>query len=377
MNKQQTIIDNAIIVIARIANGLASVASPERITKAVSTLTNSLSNEQKILLEQVLKSLILQTNGSVETIRNPEDFSKANDPWYRLGKQRVIYLIHSVNPSFDSGDYPTKQDYENAHRLIPLMGKSSLSAAASTFADIDDIRKDNFSSADAAYQDDFDQSLEGFDTLYRGLGIGNVNVVEFLMSEDGWELGIGSQEKGFKGVSTSTKASVAYDFGEAKVWQYGIILAINNPQRKGFIAQDLSKYYNESEVILSGRLQIDSFKLAWRGTCYFDGYESNHRFIEAAWMVLDSSDNSMKLYSAGSKQFPEDFPDHDSKVFYSETLEFVGEVQEIFYKIERNNHYTQYVDGINHPEAKNEMYNCRFVNSSNQKAFMRVATTLL
>jgi len=377
MNKQQAIIDNAIIVIVRIANGLMSITSPERMVNTVYTLINSLSNEQKILFEQVIKSLILQTAGNIETIRRPENFLMGRDPWYRLAKESAIFLIHASDPSFDHNGFPTKEDYENAHRLIPLMGESSLTAAASSFANVDDIRRDNFSPADATYQDEFDQSLEGFDKLYRGLRVSGVNVVEFLMNNDGWDLGIGTREGGFNGVSTSTKASVAYNFGVTNDSQYGIILAIDNPQRKGFVAKDLSKYYTESEVILSGRLQIDSFKLAWRGTCYFDGYESAHRFIEAVWMVLDSSDNSMKFYSASSKQFPEDWPENDSKLFYSETLDSVGEVQEIFYKIEDKNYYTQYIQNINHPEARDEMYNCRFVNSSNQKAFMRVATTLL
>ena len=90
-------------------------------------------------------------------------------------------------------DPPTKEDYQLAKKLLPVMGSS--------FVSKDDI------DAQIGPTGDLDRRFasEGYDTVYRGLNRVSPNVIAYLTSNPTWDIG--------RGVSTS------YDIDEAKDFQ--------------------------------------------------------------------------------------------------------------------------------------------------------------
>ena len=208
-----------------------------------------LSEQDLTALGTALKSMVLLTSGNVASVKNPEEYEPAEAKrWSTMSSPSAMEVFMHV-PNFDAmKESPTKEDYETAKRLLPILGSS--------FMDYDEINSLTGGDTPESYKK-LDR-LIGFDTLYRGLKDLDINVIKFLLSSPTWDIG--------RGVSTSFNLFESRMFAGMDDQEWGsrsgpsIMFKINNPKKKGFISDQISEW-DEAEVILSGKLKIDKWDL--------------------------------------------------------------------------------------------------------------------
>ena len=214
-----------------------------------------LTGEEKQLLAKVLKAMGMLVSGDqMEVLRDPSKFDdkigEANFGmvWNLMLATNVRNAIKTADPSFDEDGYPTKQDYIMANEILKVMGSSSLSA--DVVAQYDDLPSDR------------PELSGGFETLYRGLQKVPDRVIRRVANKRPWSIK--------HGVSTSYDKQQAEEFagmqsdGTSGTNGPAIFFTINNPQKKGFIADELSGF-GEQEVILAGDFQINKWILSVNG----------------------------------------------------------------------------------------------------------------
>ena len=217
-----------------------------------------LNDQQLDALGKALKSMVLLTSGNVKSVRDPSQYHEPDaQPWSSIASSSAMSVLSKV-PGYKQGSYPTKEDYETAKRLLPILGSS--------FMDFDEVQVLTGSEEPEEYRDY--GGMVGFEKLYRGLKNMDMSSIKFLMTYPKWDMK--------RGVSTS------YDLKEAKyfsgtdiVWGStqgpAILFSINNPKKKGFIADKLSEFEEEAEVILSGVLNVKDWIIEARAKCSFVG----------------------------------------------------------------------------------------------------------
>ena len=217
-----------------------------------------LNDQQLEALGKALKSMVLLTSGNVKSVRDPNLYSESDaKPWSSIVSSSAMSVLSKI-PGYEQGSRPTKEDYETAKRLLPILGSS--------FMDFDEIQSLTGGEEPEEYREF--GGMVGFEKLYRGLKDMDMSSIKFLMTYPKWDMK--------RGVSTS------YDLREAKyfsttdvVWGSkqgpSVLFSIDNPKKKGFIADKLSEFEEEAEVILSGMLDVKDWIIEARAKCSFIG----------------------------------------------------------------------------------------------------------
>lgn len=208
-----------------------------------------IGQEDYPVLRDILKSMALMTMASVATIRDPSSYEdRKAHTWLTYFKDTSHHFVAFLEAiGIDLQDYPKKEDYELAQKMVKALGASIVNeeeVQQMFFAS--GVEKDlGMNRTDATRM-----GLQGARTLYRGVHSLSDNAFKFATTV-GNEWGLG------KGVSTSMIIEVAENFATERKNPSGhsLVFVINNPNRQGFVADNLSGF-NESEVILAGRLKI-------------------------------------------------------------------------------------------------------------------------
>lgn len=248
-------IEQTVYAVARMLNRASRTMTVFDAKRYIEKKVAGLTDEEKQLLVKILKAMGMLVSGDeMEVLRDPSKFDEKKDEtnfgmvWRQMLSTNVRYAIKAADPSFVEDDYPTKQDYVMANEILKVMGSSSLSA--DIVAQYDDLPRDN------------PELSGGFETLYRGLNKVSDRIIRRVASKKSWSIK--------HGVSTSYDKNSAMNFcglqsdGTSGGQGPAIFFTINNPEKKGFIADELSEY-GEQEVILSGDFQIDKWILSARG----------------------------------------------------------------------------------------------------------------
>lgn len=220
----------------------------------------SLSKAEKQGMIDILVALTLLTAGNQEVIRNPEKFDPKDPGLNRdLFSQSTKDIIKILDPWYSG--LATKKNYELAKKLLPILG--------STHLEPEDFRG---TSGESKFDD---ERIGGFKKLYRGLNDLESRIIAAALRPNvTWDIQ--------RGVSTSTDKSLSTnEFAKSSEQMFtkeenifvpveggvetrngsSILFIFNNPKGKGMIAQNLSYFASESEVILSGTATIKNWSL--------------------------------------------------------------------------------------------------------------------
>jgi hypothetical protein len=242
-------IQRSLLVIIRVINQLRNQEDFDGSKGYAKMVIQDLSDDRKQNLIDMLKAMTLLTSGKVSLVRDPSKWAAVGQPWSDIFSGATRNLILTINPQFPLDQPPQQSDYELAKKLLPFMGQSSVSA-------------DDFSNAGMVVGDD--DELLGYQTLYRGLKLLNPNTIKWILtSPDNWNIE--------RAVSTSIDKEESENYAGLTSGNHGsmegpaVLLTIHNPNKKGFVADQMSKYENEREVILSGVCRIYSWSMEING----------------------------------------------------------------------------------------------------------------
>ena len=220
-------------------------------------INNALTTSgEKEAFADMIVAMTLLTSGNTDSVRDPMKYdSYFADPISEILSEPSMLALEIVG--FDMSKAPRRGHYRLAKRLLPLMGSSSM--------DSDEVlsvfKKSGVTDSDITQTvSKSSDEMEGYDYLYRGLHSLPADAILSLMkTESIWDM--------TRGVSTSNDYRSAMGFKDQK-GGHRALLTITNPDKKGFISQNLSKYSSESEVILSANAEIESYTLTFRCEIY-------------------------------------------------------------------------------------------------------------
>ena len=235
-------IQKKILSIFRVIEAMPETRQGSTFGQKVAALNAILTDDDKKVMADVVKSMLLLTAGNQKTLRDPSlyDPDDIKDNFNMLMNTKMYRTITMLKLPIEVMAKPTQEDYILAKKLLPIMGSTSIKK--------DDIDSDvgKLAGLDRRFKS------EGYDTVYRVLNKLELNTIAYLMDEPIWDMN--------RGVSTS------YDVDEAKVFAkiegYGskggpaVMFEISNISRRGFHADTLSRYFREKEVILSGNIKV-------------------------------------------------------------------------------------------------------------------------
>lgn len=213
------------------------------------------SSEKEAFADMII-SMTLLTSGDTGSVRDPmmyDDYFA--EPISEILSEPSMLALELVG--FDMSKAPKRGHYRLAKSLLPLMGSSSM--------DSDEVlsvfKKSGVTDSDITQTvSNSSDEMEGYEFLYRGLHSLSTDVILSLMKTGSvWDM--------TRGVSATNDYRSAMGFKDQKVG-HRALLSITNPDRKGFISQDLSKFSSESEVILSGEAEIESYTLTFHCEIY-------------------------------------------------------------------------------------------------------------
>ena len=225
------------------------------------------TDEEKQAFINTILTMTLLTSGAVDFVRDPDAWSPEKSVNKDGTKRRWSHILsegaaHALTTlRFPTYELITKEQYQLANKMLPLIGSTAISSSEVMEA----FAKEDIGSLDADFKKKMSGSEEQLGTkkvLYRGLHSMSPEVVKFLANPGAsWDMS--------RGVSTS------YDLGSAEGFLNngegnGIILHMKNETKRGFTADALSKYSPEKEVILSGIITVDDFKLTMYAGQEFD-----------------------------------------------------------------------------------------------------------
>ena len=248
----------------------------------------SLDKKEKEHLFDILKAMTLLTSGSVETVRKPMGFDRSLAKDFKsIFSFNTMEILDILGISYASSG-PTRQDYELAKKLLPIIGSDSLTDVTFFQVDhVDDLTRDALSSGD--------ERLLGFKVTWRGLAaMDNKTIAAALRVGASWDIQ--------RGVSTSTDVAVSLDYAgmsdisfdesditsfvvdaidnigvgaEKKGGPSSMLFKFLNTKGTGMIARRLSAYGAESETILSGKPTIEGWSLQF--ICYDSSLQTVNR----------------------------------------------------------------------------------------------------
>ena len=260
------------IAILRLVNAATRLTNPMDRRRYIREKIKPLSDEDKKALDAALKTMILLTSGNVKTVRDPSLYDPDAGSWKSISSPSAMEVLNQIPDGFGGRGpgytSPTKEDYETAKKLMPILGSS--------FMDADEVKA---LTGGGSPEEEYFYKLEatkGFETLYRGISDLKIDTIKYAMENTTWDM--------LRGVSTSFNPTESENFAGIKQYSHGAIknrgpsmyFIINNPKRKGFVSDAISEY-NEQEVILSGIVDIDSWEFQASGRAMPDGTSIGHQ----------------------------------------------------------------------------------------------------
>ena len=209
-----------------------------------------MTDEEKVMMGNIGKAMILLTAGNQKAIRDPSSFNEkdALDSYVALTDGKMWRAIEKIGLDIGLNDKPTKADYELANKLLPHMG-----ASITTHDDVE-------MSLGANTVSDLKYATGGKAVLYRGLNNVDINTLKYVVDKNTWDM--------TRGVSTSYDPKESHKFAGMKPGAYhastkgpAILFVIDNKSKRGFHAASLSKYGREREVILAGNIKVNSVEV--------------------------------------------------------------------------------------------------------------------
>ena len=302
---QKMNIQRSLLAIIRVINELRKQEDFDGSKNFAKMVIQDLTDDEKQNLMDMLKSMTLLTSGKVSLVRDPSKWANVGQPWSDIFSGATRNLIQTINPQFPLDQPPQQSDYELAKKLLPHMGQSFVSA-------------EDFDETGVPVDDD--DELLGYQTLYRGLKNVTPRIIKWILtSPDNWNIE--------RAVSTSISKEASENFAGLAAGGHGsmegpaVLLTISNPNRKGFVADQMSKYQHEQEVILSGVCRIYSWSMEINGS--LEQYKSENnggwsRDSHRAQLLVLSNSNTF-IFTSGSRQpnpvFPLSFTIEDDAAF--------------------------------------------------------------
>ena len=229
----------------------------------IASLNAILTDDDRKVMADVVKSMLLLTAGNQKTLRDPSLYDPDNlrDNFNMLMNTKMYRTVTMLNLPIEVMSKPTQADYVLAKKLLPIIGSASVGKG-----DID-ASVGKLTGLDRRFKS------EGYDTVYRGLNSLEINTIVYLMNEPTWDMK--------RGVSTSYDRREAGKFaklapGFSSLGGPAVLFVISNISKRGFHADTLSRYYNEKEVILSGEIKV-----------------SNEWVLEARGKIMPDPDSGM------------------------------------------------------------------------------------
>ena len=266
----------------------------------------SLNKKEKQYLFDVLKAMTLITSGNVDTVRSPSKYdpslAKSFTSLFSDNTKRILDILR-INYS-SAG--PTKQDYELAKKLLPIIGSDYLTDA-DFFQDssVANLSRDALATGD--------ERLLGYKTTWRGLaGMDNRTIAAALRIGSNWDIQ--------RGVSTSSDLQVSIDYAgmsdvktdnsditkfivepiknvgigaEKTGGPSNMLFKFLNPKGTGMIARRLSAYGSESETILSGKATIEGWSLQFM--CDDSGIKNINIFEDLKHVTINCIDGNNNM----------------------------------------------------------------------------------
>jgi len=237
-------------------------SATEEEKKIIRNALENLSENEKNGINKILKAGVLLTSGNVKTVRNPDNFDPSStSTWGGVMGDSLKYILTNYNiMSVDEINQKiTKNDYINSKIMLPILGSTAfkefenkiISKSSGLSSDIVDRMTKNADDNAVLKK----MNVEGFTPakLYRGLHEMSESAILSLAR-------IGAKWNITRGVSTSMDVDMAVEFA-GKNNPNRILFEIYNDEKRGFFFNNLSKYYREDEVILSGVLEVIDYKI--------------------------------------------------------------------------------------------------------------------
>lgn len=208
-----------------------------------------MDDKDRAVMTDVMKAMILLTAGNQKAVRDPESYDprEARDSYSWLLGEGVSDMIKKFDLTIDLKSKPTREDYAMAHKLLPILGASSVSP------------EELLQYTDMGTKDPMDRyGSEGKEKVYRGVTVSR-KVILKATTRKMWNIG--------HGVSTSSNEKKGMEFAKTapSMWGSnggpGLLLNIENKSKRGFHAGSMSRYPREHEVILSGVLEFGDWVL--------------------------------------------------------------------------------------------------------------------
>lgn len=269
-------ISNAVLAIARAINVLYQYQKydrqflPKRRMLVQQFIKDNLSSiQQKEDLAKVIIAMTLLTSGTVELVRDPSKFDPKDSVenglprrWAHIASPAAIEILKAVGyPYYEAIN---KSHYELAKKLLPVIGSSTVNDKEVIAAFSGDSTKRLAPGLSGYVQGDH-PSLRSDKMLYRGLhSLGKDAIMLMTSIGETWDM--------TRGVSTSFNQGSAVGFKESSkgTGSRGLFY-LKNPRKIGFKADQLSKYKKENEVILSGKVRINDYRIRFYAEAFIDG----------------------------------------------------------------------------------------------------------
>lgn len=280
----------------------------------IASANKLLTDKDREVMTDVMKAMILLTAGNQKAVRNPAGYDPANarDPYGWLLGMGVEDIIKRLGLDIDLKSKPTREDYVMAHKLLPILGASSVSP--------EELEQHaNMFTKDPKSR----YGSEGHQKVYRGVAV-STNVILKATTRKMWNIG--------HGVSTSTSEKKGMEFAKTALTMHGanggpgLLLNIENKSKRGFHAGSMSRYPREREVILSGMLQFGDWDMDFR--CRSAEGETMNASIHSTSQVasfsrLERNDQGRLMPMVMGT---ETFPFEDGTTFQDFVDEAVGEL---------------------------------------------------
>tara|TARA_R100000697_G_scaffold123570_2_gene156914 strand:- start:117 stop:1241 length:1125 start_codon:yes stop_codon:yes gene_type:complete len=266
----------------------------------------SLSKKEKEYLFDILKAMTLLTSGNVETVRSPGKYHRPSAKDFKtIFSFNTMKILDILGINYSSSS-PTRQDYELAKKLLPIIGSDYLT-------DADFFQNDSVANLARDALRAGDERLLGYKTTWRGLsGMDNKTVAAALRIGSSWDIQ--------RGVSTSTDVGVSVDYAgmfaieeassditafvvqpitnvgvgaEKDKGPSSMLFKFLNPKGTGMIARRLSAYGSESETILSGKATIEGWSLQFM--CHDSSLKTVNRNEDYKHITINSNNNKNNI----------------------------------------------------------------------------------
>ena len=269
----------------RFMKGIDPKAKDEGVPDAAYEVLINLSDQEKKGFLKILKSLTLLTSGNVEMVRN------SGATWEPHKTQRWFRVFSNVSAAvatlldFDINKKVTAEDYSQAStHLDQIAERSNIEFVGRDEHPFASTEPDRVAAGKRGAKRDrarYDATEISF--LYRGLHELPANVVRYMLTTGNISLG--------RACSSSADRQIALDYASPKGDGFSALFIMKNPKKIGLDARELSKFENESEIIIKGDFKVD--------TIYLISY--NNAELRLGDSVL-KADGQESVFASSSKQ---------------------------------------------------------------------------